>query len=308
MSIVVSIGVCHFIFRNWRTEILELRVSCSCATKELPPPCNFRKQRPARRAKDSPRFEKRFPCLAQPWVSPEPFCLIYSFRGVAQVAKGWTTGPKAAGAPDVGIKSPGLYRLFARYAEDLSQIHPTRPTTCAANASSQPTTLTRQGRQWLMKVSSEPVSTSSSSKHNWNGRPPSPNCWKSPIQGGDLPAPDLILPVPLHPKRLQERGFNQSGLLAGELARKLQVPVSFNTIVRKKQAQPQTRLNRRQRLKNVKGAFELTGADRVRGRRILLLDDVFTTGTTLSECARTLKKRGGASEVHALTVTRALPR
>jgi ComF family protein len=126
--------------------------------------------------------------------------------------------------------------------------------------------------------------------------------------GLELPAPDLILPVPLHPKRLKERGFNQSGLLAGELARKLRVPVSFNTIVRKNPTQPQTRLNRRQRLKNVKGAFDLTGAARVRGRRILLLDDVFTTGTTLSECARSLKRRGGASEVHALTVTRALPR
>lgn len=123
-----------------------------------------------------------------------------------------------------------------------------------------------------------------------------------------LPAPDLILPVPLHPKRLKKRGFNQSGLLAGELARKLRVPVSFNTILRKNPTQPQTRLNRRQRLENVKGAFELTETDKVRGRRILLLDDVFTTGTTLSECARILKRKGGASEVHAITVTRALPR
>lgn len=121
-----------------------------------------------------------------------------------------------------------------------------------------------------------------------------------------LPAPDLVLPVPLHLKRLKERGFNQSGLLAGELARKLHVPVSFNLIVRKNRTQPQTRLNRKERLKNVKGAFELAEAQRVRGRRILLIDDVFTTGTTLSECARTLKKKGGASEVHAVTVTRAL--
>ena len=56
----------------------------------------------------------------------------------------------------------------------------------------------------------------------------------------------------------------------------------------------------------MKGAFEISDKKRVLGRRILLVDDVFTTGTTLSECARTLKK-GGASEVHALTVTRALP-
>ncbi len=125
--------------------------------------------------------------------------------------------------------------------------------------------------------------------------------------GWGLPQPGLIIPVPLHPKRLKERGFNQSGLLAGEFARKLRVPVSFDAVIRKNRTEPQTRLNRRERLKNVKGAFELTGAQRVRGRRILLIDDVFTTGTTLSECARVLKSKGGASEVHAVTVTRALP-
>jgi len=125
--------------------------------------------------------------------------------------------------------------------------------------------------------------------------------------GWGLPEPDVIVPVPLHLKRLKERGFNQSGLLAGELARKLRVPVSFDAIIRKNRTQPQTRLNRRERLKNVKSAFELAGVQRVRGRRILLVDDVFTTGTTLSECARVLKRKGGASEVYAVTVTRALP-
>jgi ComF family protein len=125
--------------------------------------------------------------------------------------------------------------------------------------------------------------------------------------GLGLSSPDLIVPVPLHPNRLKERGFNQSGLLAGELARKIKVPVSFDTIVRKKQTAPQTRLSRRERLKNVKGTFEIPNAQRVRGRRVLLIDDVFTTGTTLNECAKVLKRKGGASEVHAITVTRALP-
>ncbi|SPF47640.1 Phosphoribosyltransferase [Syntrophobacter sp. SbD1] len=125
--------------------------------------------------------------------------------------------------------------------------------------------------------------------------------------GWGLPAPDFIVPVPLHPSRLRQRGFNQSALLAGEFARKAGLPVSFNVIARKDQTLPQTRLKREERLKNVKGAFEISDSKMVRGRRILLVDDVFTTGTTLSECARTLKKKGGASEVHALTVTRALP-
>ena len=125
--------------------------------------------------------------------------------------------------------------------------------------------------------------------------------------GWELPAPDLIVPVPLHLKRLKERGFNQSGLLAGEFARKIKAPVSFDIIVRKNQTRPQTRLKRGERLKNVKDAFEISDKKMVRGRRILLVDDVFTTGTTLNECARTLKRKGGASEVHAITVTRALP-
>jgi ComF family protein len=125
--------------------------------------------------------------------------------------------------------------------------------------------------------------------------------------GWGLPPPDLIVPVPLHPRRLRERGFNQSGLLAGEFAHKIKALVSFDALRRKSQTLPQTRLNREERLRNVKGAFEISDAGKVRGRRILLVDDVFTTGTTLSECARTLKRKGGASEVHALTVTRALP-
>ncbi len=122
-----------------------------------------------------------------------------------------------------------------------------------------------------------------------------------------IAVPDLIVPVPLHIKRLRQRGFNQAGVLAGELGRKIKTPVSVCALFRKNVTQPQTSLKRGERLKNVKGAFEIADSGKVRGRRILLIDDVFTTGTTLSECARVLKKRGGAGEVHALTVTRALP-
>lgn len=125
-------------------------------------------------------------------------------------------------------------------------------------------------------------------------------CWR-------IAPPDMIMPVPLHLKRLQERGFNQSGLLAKELGRRLDVRVSFDSLIRKVRTQPQTRLDREDRLQNVRGAFEVQEASEVRNRRILIVDDVFTTGETLSECARTLKK-AGADEVHALTITRALPR
>ncbi len=118
--------------------------------------------------------------------------------------------------------------------------------------------------------------------------------------------PGVVIPVPLHLKRLKERGFNQSALLAKELARRLDLKVSYEILVRKKWTEPQTRLNRAQRLKNVRGAFDAPGRESIRNISILLIDDVFTTGETLSECARTLKKKGSA-EVHALTVTRALP-
>ncbi len=120
-------------------------------------------------------------------------------------------------------------------------------------------------------------------------------------------APDFIVPVPLHTRRLARRGFNQAGLLARELGRKIKTPVLPCALVRKNSTPPQTRLKRDERLKNVKGAFEISRDAKVRGCRILLIDDVFTTGTTLSECAKVLKRKGGASEVYALTVTRALP-
>jgi ComF family protein len=122
----------------------------------------------------------------------------------------------------------------------------------------------------------------------------------------EIPVPEMVLPVPLHLTRLRERGFNQSGLLAKEFSRRFGLPVFFDTLIRRNWTDPQTRLNREQRLKNVKNAFEVSTARNVRDRRILIIDDVYTTGTTLSECARTLKKKG-ASEVYALTVTRALP-
>ena len=120
------------------------------------------------------------------------------------------------------------------------------------------------------------------------------------------PAVELVLPVPLHVKRLRQRGFNQAGLLAREFGRRLGLPVLFHALVRKIWTEPQTRLNREERLRNVRDAFHVMDVEAVKDRRILIVDDVFTTGTTLNECAKTLKA-SGASEVHALTVCRALP-
>lgn len=117
---------------------------------------------------------------------------------------------------------------------------------------------------------------------------------------------DLLVPVPLHVRRLGRRGFNQAGILARMLGEKLGMTVRFDALVRKQWTDPQTRLSRMERLENVKGAFAVRNEAEVEGKRIILVDDVFTTGTTLSECAKTLKA-SGAVAVHAVTVTRALP-
>jgi ComF family protein len=114
---------------------------------------------------------------------------------------------------------------------------------------------------------------------------------------------DLVIPVPLHPKRLREREFNQSLLLADRIARRLGLPLSYANLVRIAPAPAQTTLSRKRRLKNLRGAFAVRRPDAIAGKRILLIDDVFTTGATVNECAKTLRK-AGAGDVFALTLAR----
>jgi len=116
----------------------------------------------------------------------------------------------------------------------------------------------------------------------------------------------VIIPVPLHHKRLRQRGFNQAGLLARGLGKALGLEVDYGLLVRSAWTEPQTRLKREDRLHNVKGAFQVVKVGKLQDRSVLLLDDVFTTGTTLCECATVLKE-AGASEVHAITVSRSVP-
>ena len=119
-------------------------------------------------------------------------------------------------------------------------------------------------------------------------------------------APDFIIAVPLHKNRLRKRGFNQAGLIAREFGHMVNLPRRFDVLIRSQWTEPQTRLNRHERLQNVKNAFTAPNPPAAEGRCILLIDDVFTTGSTLSECSATLKKAGAAA-VHALTVSRAVP-
>jgi ComF family protein len=113
---------------------------------------------------------------------------------------------------------------------------------------------------------------------------------------------DAVVPVPLHPLRRRERGFNQSELLALEVGRRLDRPLAADALRRTRDTPRQTGLSPRERLANVRGAFA-AGA-RLDGRRLLLVDDVCTTGATLYACAGALR-RAGASAVVAAVVTRA---
>ena len=115
---------------------------------------------------------------------------------------------------------------------------------------------------------------------------------------------DLIVPVPLHSRRLRRRGFNQASLLARHLGSALKISVDYASLKRSRWTEPQTGLTRRQRAVNVKGAFDLTRPEKIEGKSILLLDDVLTTGETVNQCVRVLRKDGGAKEVVVLTVAR----
>ena len=115
---------------------------------------------------------------------------------------------------------------------------------------------------------------------------------------------DRIIPVPLHSKRLRQRGFNQVSLLARRLGSALRISVDYASLQRSRWTEPQTGLSRRQRATNVKGAFSLKSNKNVKGKGILLVDDVLTTGETVNQCVRVLKKDGGAREVAVLTVAR----
>lgn len=116
---------------------------------------------------------------------------------------------------------------------------------------------------------------------------------------------DMIIPVPLHPSRLRAREFNQSLLLADQVARHLACPVSATHLFRLLPTDPQTTLSRPERLRNLRQAFTVRNPDAIAGRRLLLIDDVFTTGTTLNECAKALLK-AGATSVCALTLARTI--
>ena len=114
---------------------------------------------------------------------------------------------------------------------------------------------------------------------------------------------DLVIPVPLHPRRLRWRGFNQSVLLGREVGRAWSIPIDPFILTRKSETAPQSTLGLQERGPNVRGAFAIAPGRAVARMRVLLVDDIYTSGATLNECTRVLL-RAGAREVRALTLAR----
>ena len=116
---------------------------------------------------------------------------------------------------------------------------------------------------------------------------------------------DLLIPVPLHPQRLRERGFNQALLLVKELSRRTRIPYRKTILQKKKVTLPQVHLTGAEREKGLKGAFQVIGKKELEGKSVLLIDDVYTTGATVNECSKVLR-RGGAKRVDVLTLAHAI--
>jgi competence protein ComFC len=115
----------------------------------------------------------------------------------------------------------------------------------------------------------------------------------------------FIVPVPLHPLKKREREFNQAAVLAARLGRATAIPVNEKILARVKPTETQTHLRREERSANMRGAFAVRDGVKLNGERIILVDDVFTTGATTNECARALRA-AGAGDVCVWTVARGL--
>jgi ComF family protein len=118
----------------------------------------------------------------------------------------------------------------------------------------------------------------------------------------------LVVPVPLHASKLRQRGFNQAEDIAKAALKQLKTPrlqLAGGVLDRRRATESQTGLTRAQRLENIRGAFSFKQSEKLRDRDVVLVDDVFTTGTTVSECAR-IVRRSGAARVFVATVARVL--
>lgn len=122
-------------------------------------------------------------------------------------------------------------------------------------------------------------------------------------RGVDLRRYDLIVPVPMHPAKRRERGFNQAEALARSLGRRLDIPWRADTLRKAARGMVQSRLSKKDRLLNVEGVFRIRRRNFTRGKRLILVDDIYTTGATADACAAVLKN-DGAQEVATVVIAR----
>ena len=113
----------------------------------------------------------------------------------------------------------------------------------------------------------------------------------------------VLIPVPLEKKKLKWRGFNQAEEIGKELSEFLNIEILNNVLIKTKETLPQVELSDEERKENIKGAFSCQHPELVRERKVLLVDDIYTTGSTMAECARVLKK-SGAKEVIGIVIAR----
>jgi ComF family protein len=117
----------------------------------------------------------------------------------------------------------------------------------------------------------------------------------------DMPQFDAVIPVPLHDKRLREREFNQSALFSRYISRRQGALLLLDCLVKTRETAPQVGLHLKDRMRNVRKAFSVINTEKLEGRKILLVDDVFTTGATVRECSRVLMD-AGVRDVYVITL------
>ncbi len=100
----------------------------------------------------------------------------------------------------------------------------------------------------------------------------------------------FLIPVPMYPKKIRKRGYNQASLIAYEISSIFHIPVAYNVLIKQRDTLPQTELNYKQRLINLKGAFLTRNTEKIKAKTVVLIDDVYTTGTTINQCALLLQK------------------
>lgn len=114
---------------------------------------------------------------------------------------------------------------------------------------------------------------------------------------------DIIIPVPIHIKRKRQRGYDQSELIARKIAEYLKLELIINCLIKQKSTVPQSSLTKKQRLENVKQVYKIINKQKIKDKRIILFDDIYTTGATANECAKVLKEEG-AKEVLIFTLAK----